>query len=205
MSLDTTPQKPVWQLSPIGLPLFRVLCNVSSSDPINFKSFYLLQAFPICNDIPGITAMIPFPWVNFICFLVFPAIILWTKEVWVYYTPSTPVQIFPFPPTNSVGQSSDCLTSFSYLPRASGQGNIIALTRGRSPSVDDNTHIPEDRTRGPCIFISLTSLMSSLDHLRGLLSASWDGCFSRARLQLHHCTVDILHNIWSKTLDVTRI
>ena len=33
--------------------------------------------------------------------------------------------------------------------------------------------------------------MSSLDHLRGVLSASWDGCFLCARLQLHHRTVEI--------------
>ena len=33
--------------------------------------------------------------------------------------------------------------------------------------------------------------MSYVDHLRGVLRASWDGFFSRARLQLHHRTVDI--------------
>ena len=94
-------------------------------------------------------------------------------------------------PPHSVGQSADCLTSFGYLPCTSGQGNTIALTRGRSPSIDDNTHIPEDRPRGPCILVSLTSFMSSLDHSRGVLNASWDGCFSCARLQLHHRTVEI--------------
>ena len=65
VSLDTTPQKIVLQHSHIGFPLFRVLCKVSSLDPINFESVYLLQAFPICSDIPDITAMIPFPWVKF--------------------------------------------------------------------------------------------------------------------------------------------
>ena len=76
VSLDTTPQKLVWQLFPFGSPLFRVLCNVSSLDPISIKSVHLLQVFPICNNIPGIIAMIPFPWVSFICFLVHPTIIL---------------------------------------------------------------------------------------------------------------------------------
>ena len=71
-----------------------------------------------------------------------------------------------------MSQSTDCFTPFGYLPRAPGQGNVISLNRGRSPSVDTNTHIPEDRPRGPCILVSLTSLMSSLDHLRGVLSAS---------------------------------
>ena len=56
------------------------------------------QVFPICSDIPDITAMIPFPWVSFICFLVHLAVILWTKEVWVYHTPPAPVEIFPSPP-----------------------------------------------------------------------------------------------------------
>ena len=57
VSLDTTPQKIVWQHSHIGFPLFRVLYNVSSLDPINIKSVHLLQVFPICSDIPGITAI----------------------------------------------------------------------------------------------------------------------------------------------------
>ena len=125
--------------------------------------------------------------------------------------PPTPVQLFPFPfptPHHSVGQPAYCLTSLSSLPHAFGQGNTISFTRGRSPSVDANTHIPEDRPRGPCILVSLTSLMSSLDHLRGVLSASRDGFFSRARLQLHHCTVAI-HigfgpcSIWLNTPYVT--
>ena len=96
--------------------------------------------------------------------------------------PPYPFSVFPFPPLppNSVSQSVDCFTPFGYLPHAPGQGNIIALTRGRSPSVDANTHIPEDRPRGPCTLVSLTSLMSSLDHLRGVLSASRDGRFSHA-------------------------
>ena len=61
VSLDTTPQNTVWQHPHIGLPLFRVLCNVSSLDPINFKSVLRLQVFPICSDMPSITTMIPFP------------------------------------------------------------------------------------------------------------------------------------------------
>ena len=72
-----------------------------------------------------------------------------------------------------------------------------ALIRGRSRSIDDNTHIPEDRPRGPCILVSLTSLMSSLDHLRGVRSASRDDCFSHAWLQLHHRTVEIHTGYWS--------
>ena len=60
-SLDTTPQKIVWQHSHFGSPFFRVLCNVSSLDPDNIKSIYLPQVFPICSDILSIIAMIPFP------------------------------------------------------------------------------------------------------------------------------------------------
>ena len=109
-----------------------------------------------------------------------------------------------------MGQSADCLTPFGYLPRAPGQGNIIALTRGRSPSIDTNTHIPEDRPKGPYALVSLTPLMSSLDHLRGVLSASWDSCFLHAQLKIHHRTVKIRtgfvpHSTWSKTLDVTHL
>ena len=107
-----------------------------------------------------------------------------------------------------MSQFVDCFTPFSYLPRAPSQVNIIALTRGRSLSVNDNTYILEDRPRGPYILVSLTSLMSSLDHLRGVLSASRDGCFSLAQLQLHHRTIEIRTgfgpcSIWSKTPDVT--
>ena len=61
VSLDTTSQKIVWQHPHFGSPLFRVLFYVSSLDPINIKSIHLPQVFPICSDIPGITAMIPFP------------------------------------------------------------------------------------------------------------------------------------------------
>ena len=98
ISLDTTPHITVWQHSNFGSPLFRVLCDVSSLDPINTKSVYLPWVFPIYSYILGITAMIPFPWVIFICCLVLLAIILWTKEFWVYYTPSAPIQILPSPP-----------------------------------------------------------------------------------------------------------
>ena len=45
--------------------------------------------------------------------------------------------------------------------------------------------------------VSLTSFMSSLDHLTGVLGASQDGCFSPARLQLHHRTVEIRTGYWS--------
>ena len=108
-----------------------------------------------------------------------------------------PYSIISLPiPLHLVGQSADCLTPFGYLPHVSSQGNTISLTRGRSPSVNDNTHIPEDRPRGPCTLVSLTSLMNSLDHLRGVLSASRDGCFSRARLQLHHHTIEIRTRYW---------
>ena len=110
-----------------------------------------------------------------------------------------PLPLFnSFPPRpHSVGQSADCLTPFGYLPCASGQGNIIALTRGRSPSINENTYILEDRPRGPCILVSLTSSMSSLDHLRGVLSASRDGLVSHARLQPHHRTIEIHTGDWS--------
>ena len=106
--------------SPHWVTLFRVLYNVSSLDPINIKSFYLPQVFPICSDILGITAMIPFPWVSFICCLVCPAVILWTKEFWVSHSLPTPVQFFPFPPLppNSVSQSADYFTPFGYPSRS---------------------------------------------------------------------------------------
>ena len=80
VSLDTTPNIMVQHHSHFGSPFFRVLYDVSSLDAINTKSVYLPQAFPICSYIPSVTAMIPFPWVSFICYLVVPAIILWTKD-----------------------------------------------------------------------------------------------------------------------------
>ena len=61
VSLDTTPHIIVQNHSHFGSPFFRVLCDVSSLDPINTKSVYLPQAFPIYSYIPGITAMIPSP------------------------------------------------------------------------------------------------------------------------------------------------
>ena len=81
--------------------------------------------------------------------------------------------------------------TFDYPPRASCQGNIIALISCRSPSVDINTYIPDYRPRGPCILVSFTLLMRSLDHVRGVISASWGGCVSCARLQLHHRTIEV--------------
>ena len=101
------------------------------------------------------------------------------------------------PHPHLVGQSSYFLTSFGYLPHAFGQGNTISLTTGRYPFFDDNTCILEDRHRSRCILVSLTSLTSSLDHLRGVLSASRDGCFSHARFQLHHRTGEIRMGYWS--------
>ena len=65
------------------------------------------------------------------------------------------------------------------------------LGSSRYPSFDVNTSIPEDRTRGPCILVSSTSLMSTFDHLKGFLSAFWVGCISHARLQIHHRAIDI--------------
>ena len=78
----------------------------------------------------------------------------------------------------------------------------------RSLSVDVNTSTLEDRPRGPCILVSFTSLMSSLDHLKGVLSAFWVGCVSCAQLQLHYHTINIQtrygsFSICSKTLVVT--
>ena len=113
VSFDTTPYITVWQHSHIGSPLFRVLCNVSSLDPINTKSVYLPQVFLIYSYIPDITAMIPFPWVSFICCLVSPAIILWTNKFWVHLTPPSPVPHFSV----SVPILSH---TFGYLPCASG-------------------------------------------------------------------------------------
>ena len=105
MSLGaTTYDLTLWKLSPIGSPLFRVLCNESPLDPINTKSVYLPQVFPIYSYILGIISMIPFPWVSFICYQVNPAIILWTNEVRV---PRTPIPLFP----RSVCQSPNCPTS----------------------------------------------------------------------------------------------
>ena len=87
--------------------------------------------------------------------------------------------------------------TFDYPPRASCQGNIIALISCRSCSIDINTSIPVDGLRAPRILVSLTLLMSSLDHLRGVISASRDGRFSRAWLQLLHHTVEICTRYWS--------
>ena len=153
--------------------------------------------------------MIPFPWVKFHLLPSPPYHHTLNKGILSPPHSPCPYSINPLPsPPHSVGQSAYCLTPFGYLPRALGQGNIIALTRGRSPSIDDNTHILEDIPKGPCTLVSLTSLMSSLDHLRGVLSASRHGCFSHARLQLYHRIVEIRigfspHSTWLKTPDVT--
>ena len=66
----------------------------------------------------------------------------------------------------------------------------------RSPSVEVNTSIPGDRPRSPCILVSSTSFMSSLDHLKGFLSVFWVGCVSRAQLQLHYHTIEIRTGYW---------
>ena len=71
---------------------------------------------------------------------------------------------------------------FAYPPRTSSQEHIIALISCRSPFLDINTSILEDRPKGPYILVLLTSLMSSFDQLTGALSTSRDGCVSRARL-----------------------
>ena len=81
--------------------------------------------------------------------------------------------------------------TFDYPPHASRQGNIISLISCRSPSVNINKSIPEDRPRGPYILVSFTLLISSFDHLRGVISASQGGCVSCARLQLHHRVIYI--------------
>ena len=60
-----------------------------------------------------------------------------------------------------------------------------------SPSIDVDTSIPEDIPRDICILVSSTSLINSLDHLKGVLSPFWVGFVSRARLQLHYHTIEI--------------
>ena len=150
VSLNTTPQKIVWQHSPFGnlCSEYSVMCLpwIPSISKASTSSKY----FPFAVTFPLLQLWSHSHESSFICCLVRPAIILWTKEVWLYHTPPTPLQLFPSPsPPHSVGQSADCLTPFGYLPHASGQGNIIALTRGRSPSIDDNTYIPEDRPEVP--------------------------------------------------------
>ena len=70
------------------------------------------------------------------------------------------------------------------------------LASCRCPSIDANTSIPEDRHRGPYILVSSTSLMRSLDHLKGVVSSFWVGCVSHAWLQLHYHTVEIRTGYW---------
>ena len=65
-----------------------------------------------------------------------------------------------------------------------------------SPSIDVNTSIPDYRPRDIYILVSSTSLMSSLDHLKGFLSTFWVGCVSHARLKLHYRTIDIHTGYW---------
>ena len=140
---------------------------------MNTKSVNLPQVFPICSYIPGITFMISsLPTISFASRSTLPSY----SKLW-----SAPILSH----------------NFGYLPHTFIQGNTIAFINCRSPSVDENTSIPEDRPKGSCILVSLTSLMSSLDHLRGVLSASHDGCVSRAQLQLHHRTVEIHTGYWS--------
>ena len=85
---------------------------------------------------------------------------------------------------------------FGHPPRDSNEGIIIALISCRYPYVDVITYILEDRPRGPCILVSSTSLMSSLDHLKGVISAFQVGCVSHARIQLHYHTVEICTRYW---------
>ena len=91
---------------------------------------------------------------------------------------------------HSVSQSPDCSTSL-VIPLMLLSRKHHCLVSCMSPYVDVNTSILEERPRDPCILVSSTSFMSSLDHLKGVISAFQVGCVSRARLQLHHCTVEI--------------
>ena len=70
------------------------------------------------------------------------------------------------------------------------------LVSWRSPSIDVNTSIPEDRPRGPCILVSSSSLMSSLDYLKGVLSSFMVGCVSHAQIKLHYHTIEIRTGYW---------
>ena len=96
---------------------------------------------------------------------------------------------------HSVSQSPYCSTSL-VIPLALLSRKPHCLGSCRSPSVDVNTSILEDRPRGPCILVSSTSLMSSLDHLKGVLSSFRVGCVSCARLQLHYHTLEIHTGYW---------
>ena len=63
--------------SPIRSPLFRVFCS--------FLPRYHSLSLPQPSELPrSRTAMIPLSPISFMCCPVIPAIILWTKEVWVH-------------------------------------------------------------------------------------------------------------------------
>ena len=54
----------------------------------------------------------------------------------------------------------------------------------RSPSVDDNSSIPEDRPRGSCALDPSPSVVSAYGPFWGrIIIASPNGCFSHVRLQ----------------------
>ena len=100
----------------------------------------------------------------------------------------------PAPVPHSVSQSHYCSISLAVpLMPLSRKPHFCSY---RSPSVDVNTSIPKDRPKGPCILVASTSLMSSLDHLKGVLSAFWVGCVSFSRLHLHYCTIKIHTGYW---------
>ena len=70
------------------------------------------------------------------------------------------------------------------------------LVSYKSPSLNVNRSIPKDRPRGPCILVSSTSLMSSMDHLKGVLSSFRVHCVTCAWIQLHHLTIEIHTRYW---------
>ena len=55
-------------------------------------------------------------------------------------SPQDSLTLFNLPP-HLVGQSSNCLTSFGYLPRVSSQENTITLASCKSPSVNENNSL----------------------------------------------------------------
>ena len=105
VSLDTSPHITVQQHSHFASPLFRLFCDVSSLDPINTKSVYLPQAFPICSYIPGITTMIPLLWVQF-HFATRSALPSYSEQR-KFESPMIPCPCSLF---QCVSQSPDCLT-----------------------------------------------------------------------------------------------
>ena len=95
----------------------------------------------------------------------------------------------------SLSQSHYCSISL-VVPLALLSRKPHFLGSCRFPSINVNTFIPEDIPRGRCFQVSSTSLMSSLNHLIGVISAFWDGCVSCAQLQLLHWTIEICKAYW---------